>query len=618
MATFTASRFAATSPHVSYGTVSSGSNLKTGFKKMVSGKQTLTHNGLRALNSADELRVRTMANSVARQTRGKSVNSTRKSSGVIVCGRGMNLVFLGTEVGPWSKTGGLGDVLGGWPPNLNFLQANGHRVMTSSPRYDQYKDVWDTEVTVELKVGDKTETVPFFHCYKRGVDRVFVDHPLFLERVWGKTASKVYGPVAGVDFKDNQLRFSLLCQAALEAPRVLNLNRSKHFSGPYGEEVVFIANDWHTALLPCYLKAVYKPRGIYSTVKVALCIHNIAYQGRFAFADFALLNLPDEFKSSFDFSDGSEKPVKGRKTNWMKAGILESDKLLTVSPYYAEELVSAVEKGVELDNIIRKTGIFGIVNGMDVQEWNPSTDKYTIIKYDASTVADAKPLLKETLQAEVGLPVDRDIPVIGFIGRLEEQKGSDILMEAIPHFIKEDVQIIVLGTGKKPMEKQLEQLEMEYPDKARGVAKFSVPLAHMITAGADFMLVPSRFEPCGLIQLHAMRYGTVPIVASTGGLVDTVKEGFTGFHMGAFNVECEAVDPADAQAIATTITRALGAIGTPAFTEIISNCMAQDLSWKGPANKWEQVLLSLGVAGGQPGIEGEEIAPLTKENVAMP
>ncbi|KAM2383427.1 hypothetical protein ACFXTH_040986 [Malus domestica] len=615
MATITASSFASTSSHVSYGAVSSGSDPKTGFKKMSFGKQTLTHNGLRALNSVDELRVRILANSVARQTRGKTVNSTRKTSGVIVCGSGMNIVFLGTEVGPWSKTGGLGDVLGGLPP---AMAANGHRVMTISPRYDQYKDAWDTEVTVELKVGDKTETVRFFHCYKRGVDRVFVDHPLFLEKVWGKTASKIYGPVAGVDFKDNQLRFSLLCQAALVAPRVLNLNSSKYFSGPYGEEVVFIANDWHTALLPCYLKAIYKPKGIYKTAKVAFCIHNIAYQGRFAFADFALLNLPNEFKSSFDFIDGYNKPVKGRKINWMKAGILESDKVLTVSPYYAEELVSSVEKGVELDNILRKSGIQGIVNGMDVQEWNPVTDKYTTVKYDASTVADAKPLLKEALQAEVGLPVDRDIPVIGFIGRLEEQKGSDILIEAIPHFIKENVQIIVLGTGKKPMEKQLEQLETEYPDKARGIAKFNVPLAHMITAGADFMLVPSRFEPCGLIQLHAMRYGTVPIVASTGGLVDTVKEGFTGFHMGAFNVECEVVDPVDVQAIATTVTRALGSYGTPAFTEIISNCMAQDLSWKGPAKKWEEVLLSLGVANSELGIEGEEIAPLAKENVATP
>lgn len=233
-------------------------------------------------------------------------------------------------------------------------------------------------------------------------------------------------------------------------------------------------------------------------------------------------------------------------------------------------------------------------------------------------MTDAKPLLKEALQAEVGLPVDSDIPVIGFIGRLEEQKGSDILIEAIPHFIKENVQIIVLGTGKKPMEKQLEQLEIKYPDKARGVAKFNVPLAHMITAGADFMLVPSRFEPCGLIQLHAMRYGTVPIVASTGGLVDTVKEGFTGFQMGGFNVECEVVDPADVQAIATTVTRALGTYGTPAFTEIIGNCMAQDLSWKGPAKKWEEVLLNLGVADSEPGIDGEEIAPLAKENIATP
>lgn len=229
--------------------------------------------------------------------------------------------------------------------------------MTVCPRYDQYKDAWDTSVLVDLKVGDKVVTVRFFHCYKRGVDRVFVDHPMFLEKVWGKTASKIYGPRAGLDYEDNQLRFSLLCQAALEAPRVLNLNSSKNFSGPYGEDVVFIANDWHSALLPCYLKSMYQSRGIYMSAKVVFCIHNIAYQGRFAFADFKRLNLPERFKSSFDFIDGYNKPVKGRKINWMKAGILESHRVLTVSPYYAQELVSGEDKGVELDNIIRKTGI---------------------------------------------------------------------------------------------------------------------------------------------------------------------------------------------------------------------------------------------------------------------
>ncbi|CAM8992689.1 unnamed protein product [Rhodiola kirilowii] len=573
-----------------------------------------THSGLRSLNHVDMLqRKKNVVSTRALNGGGKSI--TERPTGTVICGMGMNLIFVSAEVAPWSKTGGLGDVLGGLPP---AMAANGHRVMTVSPRYDQYKDAWDTSVTVEMRVEDKTETVRFFHCYKRGVDRVFVDHPSFMEKVWGKTASKVYGPSTGHDYEDNQLRFSILCQAALEAPRVLSLNSSKNFSGPYGEDVLFIANDWHTALLPCYLKSMYKSKGMYQNAKVAFCIHNIAYQGRFAFGDFSLLNLPNEFRSSFDFTDGYTKPMKGRKINWMKAGILESDRVVTVSPYYAQELVSGEDKGVELDNIIRKTGITGIVNGMDTQEWNPATDKYIDVKYNASTVTEAKAILKESLQAEVGLPVDKNIPLIGFIGRLEEQKGSDILAEAISEFIGMDVQILVLGTGKKKMEKQIEELEMLYPSKAKGVAKFNIPLAHMIIAGADFMLIPSRFEPCGLIQLHGMRYGTVPIVASTGGLVDTVKEGYTGFQIGGFNVECETVDPADVSALATTVKRALATYGTPVFEEMIQNCMEQEFSWKGPAKKWEKLLLSLNVEGSEEGIEGDEIAPLAKENVATP
>ncbi|KAL2237871.1 UNVERIFIED_CONTAM: Granule-bound starch synthase 1, chloroplastic/amyloplastic, partial [Sesamum indicum] len=611
MATVTASYFVS---HIHGGAASVDS--KSNLAQIGLRTQTVTHNGLRSVNKVDMLQLKSNVKAAAKKSR-SMVKKTEKEGAPakIVCGSGMNLVFISAEVGPWSKTGGLGDVLGGLPP---AMAANGHRAMTVSPRYDQYRDAWDTSVVVEIQVGDRVEKVRFFHCYKRGVDRVFVDHPVFLEKVWGKTKSKIYGPTAGTDYQDNQLRFSLLCQAALLAPLVLNLNSSKYFSGPYGEDVIFIANDWHTALLPCYLKTMYQSRGIYMHAKVAFCIHNIAYQGRFAFSDFDLLNLPDEYKSSFDFVDGYAKPVKGRKINWMKAGILESDRVVTVSPYYAQELVSGVEKGVELDNIIRKTGITGIVNGMDTQEWNPATDKYIDCNYDITTVMDAKPLLKEALQAAVGLPVDRSIPVIGFIGRLEEQKGSDILVAAVSKFIGRNVQIIILGTGKKSFEQQIEQLEVSYPDKARGVAKFNVPLAHMITAGADFMLVPSRFEPCGLIQLHAMRYGTIPICASTGGLVDTVKEGYTGFHMGDFNVECATVDPADVLKIAAAVNRALAVYGTLALKEMIKNCMSQDLSWKGPAKNWELLLLSLGVAGSEPGIEGEEIAPLAKENVATP
>lgn len=528
----------------------------------------------------------------------------------------MNIVFVSAEVAPWSKTGGLGDVLGGLPP---ALAARGHRVMTIAPRYDQYKDAWDTDVVVEIQVGNKIEPVRFFHTHKRGVDRVFVDHPIFLAKVWGKTGSKIYGPMTGEDYPDNELRFSLFALAAIEAARILSLSSSDTFSGPYGEDVVFVANDWHTALIPCYLKSKYQSRGLFKNAKVAFCIHNIAYQGRFAFQDFSLLNLPDQFKGSFDFIDGYDKPVKGRKTNWMKAGMLESNIVITVSPNYARELVSGPARGVELDPIARKTGIIGIANGMDIQEWDPSSDKYLEVKYDATTVLEAKPALKEALQAEVGLPINPDVPVIGFIGRLEEQKGSDILAEAVADILKEDVQLIVLGTGKKILEKQLEELEVMFPDKARGIVKFNVPLAHMITAGADFMLVPSRFEPCGLIQLHAMRYGTVPIVASTGGLVDTVEEGVTGFQTGrAFNEKCEEVDPSDVEVLSTTVKRAIKAYGSPAFAQMIKACMAQDLSWKGPARKWEEVLLGLHVEGSEPGVEGQEIVPLAKENVATP
>ncbi|KAG6755557.1 hypothetical protein POTOM_041388 [Populus tomentosa] len=623
MATVTASHVVSRSSNVS----SHGSETKASLGQFGLRSQSMTHSGLRSLNMTDKLQMRTQA--FAR----KSVKKAYDTSGKMVCLQGgMTVVFVGIEVAPWSKTGGLGDVIGGLPPEM---AARGHRVMTISPRFDQYRDAWDTCLSAQV-ICHSFAMFKRLHLYFVSVpvslpvqmvmfEVVYSNEELLMYRysnwtfkVWGKTGSKIYGPTAGEDYQDNQLRFSLFCLAALEAPRVLSLNSSKHFSGPYGEDVVFVANDWHTSLLPCYLKSMYQSRGLFMNAKVAFCIHNIAYQGRFAFSDFSLLNLPDRFKSSFDFMDLYDKPVKGRKLNWMKAGISEAQMVFTVSPYYAKELVSGVEKGMELDHCIRKTGITGITNGMDVQEWNPATDKYTSIKYDITTVSYAKPLLKEALQAEVGLPVDRDIPVIGFIGRLEEQKGSDILASAIPMLVKYNVQIIVLGTGKKYMEKQIAELEKKYPDKVRGVALFNVPLAHMIISGADFMIIPSRFEPCGLIQLHAMRYGTVCIVASTGGLVDTAKEGYTGFHMGAFSVECDAVDPADVAAVVKTVVRALAVYGTAAFREMIKNCMSQDLSWKGPARLWEKMLLSLNVAGSEAGSEGDEIAPLAKENVATP
>ena len=180
----------------------------------------------------------------------------------------------------------------------------------------------------------------------------------------------------------------------------------------------------------------------------------------------------------------------------------------------------------------------------------------------------------QALQAEVGLPVDPSVPLFGFIGRLEEQKGVDILLAALPKVLaKGNVQVAILGTGKKKFEQQVAAIAKGFPGKAAGVVKFSAPLAHQITAGADFMMVPSRFEPCGLIQLHAMQYGTVPVVASTGGLVDTVKEGVTGFHMG--EMDADKLVAADAEAIASTMSRAAQVFATPAFPQMVRACISQ-------------------------------------------
>ena len=492
--------------------------------------------------------------------------------------------------------------------------------MTVSPRYDQYKEAWDTSVSTEI-CG---EEVRFFHSKIKGVDRVFVDNPLFLAKIWGKTGSMLYGKKSGADFKDNQLRFRMFCEAALEANKLLPFG--------FGDDCVFVANDWHSALVPVLLKDVYQPRGEYLNTKVAMCVHNIAFQGRFFAETFEDLQLPEISRSRFTFEDGynktfdedspadddvmekDDKLATYKKINWMKAGFSAADKLLTVSPNYASELVESEEKGVELDDIIiANGGIEGIVNGMDVGEWSPMKDKFLDVKYSKNNVVAGKAAAKELLQAEAGLPVDPTIPVFGFIGRLEEQKGVDIMMKALPKILEQgDVQVVVLGTGKKKLEALVKTLDKEFPGVAAGVVKFSTPMAHYITAGADFMLVPSRFEPCGLIQLHAMQYGTVPVVSSTGGLVDTVKEGVTGFHMGAFDLEELAEE--DVEAIVETVGRAAEVYGTPTYEEMSLKCISQDLSWDGPAKKWEGILEELSSGDAPAAAAGAE----KKQSISTP
>ena len=502
-----------------------------------------------------------------------------------------------------STAGGLGDVTGSLPVEL---AKRGHNVFSIAPRYDQYFDAWDTSVVVNVDGED----VRFFHSIKDGVHRVWVDHPWFLAKVWGQTGSKLYGKQSGADYVDNQKRFALFCKAALESFTAL----------PFmpGEDSLIVANDWHTALIPVYIKDVMQPAGRFTDAKVAYTIHNIAFQGRFWPESFGDLNLPESSRERFAFEDGypmifdemtpaselyeGAMGTKFAKTNWLRAGVTACDKLLTVSPTYAKEMSSGPQLGVELDQVIAAKGIEGVVNGMDVADWNPALDKFLSFKYNEETMDAGKAFAKAQLQREAGLPVSPSTPVFGFIGRLEEQKGVDILLAAIEK-MGDGAQVVILGTGKKDLEEEVRSLKTRFPGVAAGVVEFNSQVAHLINAGADFMVVPSRFEPCGLIQLHAMAYGTIPLVASTGGLVDTVSEGVTGFQMGA--MDPDSLLDEDADAVASAMRRAIEVYGTPAFEQMRRACISQDLSWAGPAKKWEAILTALKY--------GPAVAPETEE-----
>ncbi|XP_078161962.1 granule-bound starch synthase 1b, chloroplastic/amyloplastic-like isoform X2 [Carex rostrata] len=558
---------------------------------------------LRLSNSFKSLQVRSCAvNPALNNSKQSASNENFENIDML---QRMKIVFVSADITMWSKTRCLGNVLDGLPL---ALVANGHKVMVVTPFYGHYSDAWDTGFWAEIDVGDQYETVRYFHRHESGVNRVFVDNSLFLQKVWGMAGC--------TDNHDTQLCFSLLCLAALEAPRILKF-RSQHFPGPYGEDVVFVCNDWHTALLPCYLKSLYQPHGIYANAKVAFCIHDITSQGRFAIDDFALLNLPDSFRPSFEFTDGYEKLGKGKKINWMKAGIRECDLLLTVSPYHAEELRSVVECGLQLGKFItsKQPAIKGIANGIDVNKWNPVVDGFIVANYDASTANEVKPLNKEALQAATGLLVNRDIPLIAFISHLEEQKGADILAAALPELMDENVQFVVLAIGKKRIELKFEALENKYPEKLRILTSLTDQWLHRVIAGADFLVLPNRFEPGGFIQLLGMQYGTLPVVSCTGGLVDTVIDAETGFYIGRFSTKYEEIDPSDVLRVIATLKRATKVVGTALHKEMIWNCMSQDLSWKGPAKGWERALLRLGVKGSEAGTE-KEMEPLAKENEA--
>ncbi|WIA09124.1 hypothetical protein OEZ85_008536 [Tetradesmus obliquus] len=487
----------------------------------------------------------------------------------------MNIVMVGAECAPWSKTGGLGDVMGALP---KAFARRGHRVMVVAPRYEIYDDAWETGIRRIFRVMNQDVEVGYFHAFLDGVDYVFVDHPSFHFR-----AKDIYGG----ERQEIQFRCALLCKAALESVWHVPCGGIA-----YGDtNTVFIANDWHTALLPVYLQAHYRDYEQMKFSRAVFVIHNMAHQGRGPFVETEQLELPDNYREVFRLYD----PIGGEHMNIMKAGLQFSHRIVAVSEGYAWECQTQ-EGGWGLDAIIRENTwkLRGIVNGIDYKEWSPMSDPHLTsdgyTQYDMDTLAEGKRQCKMALQKELGLPVDPDVPLLGFIGRLDYQKGVDLIRDSHGWLMGQGAQLVMLGSGRADLEADLRSMEASNRDKTRSWVGFSVKMAHRITAGVDMLLMPSRFEPCGLNQLYAMAYGTVPIVHAVGGLRDTVTP-FNPFENKGTGWTFER---ADAEQMRHAVGNALETYRKyrPSFRDLQLRGMAQDLSWDHAAALYEEVLVA--------------------------
>jgi starch synthase len=462
------------------------------------------------------------------------------------------ILMVTAEAAPFAKTGGLADVLGALPKALAQL---GEEVAVLMPRYDVAKipgaeRIWNA---MPIVLGPFRYTAAIDQVVQGGVRYMFVDCPTFYSR------GDIYG-----NFGDNHLRFALLNLAAVHIAR--HIFRADIFHG----------HDWPAGLLPVYLRENFGDDPTFFGAKSVLTIHNLGYQGNFPahlLGDLGLdLNL--------FHSEGLEF---WGQVSFMKAGILWSDAITTVSPTYARE-IQTPEYGYSMDGLLRPRSakITGILNGADYTEWNPGTDPHIPKTYSAKNLA-GKRTTKKALLEELGLPVQLDRMLIGIVSRFADQKGLDLIAAIAKDLTEENVAVVALGSGDARFEEMFRELSRDFPETFAAHIGYDNALAHRIEAGADAFLMPSRYEPCGLSQLYSLRYGTVPIVRATGGLDDTV-EPETGFKFGDYS-------PA---ALLGAIREALAVWkDQKAWQSLIRRGMAKDFSWDASAREYKKLYESL-------------------------
>lgn len=448
-----------------------------------------------------------------------------------------------SEVVPFAKTGGLADVGAALSLALEYC---GHEVIIIMPRY---KCVIDSKFKIERVSKDISVSI-----IGKNVRAYFIESSLYFNR------EGLYGDKRG-DYKDNLERFVYFCRRGLDLLKEID----------FCPDILHL-HDWQASLMAVYLKTLYSEKTFYKRIRSLLTIHNIGYQGIFTKEEFGKLGLENNI---FDIH-GVE--FYG-KVNLLKGGIIFSDFINTVSPTYAKE-IQTEEFGFGLEGLLkeRRSVLSGILNGVDYSVWDPDADKFITQNYSVNNIEN-KAFDKENLQNLCGLPVNKDIPVLGIVSRLAEQKGFDILTGGLDELSKMDVQLIILGAGDQVYQQILKSAAKRYPKMISLNLRFDDPLAHKIYAGSDIFLMPSKYEPCGLGQLISLHYGTIPLVFNTGGLADTINKN-NGFVFSSYTKE---------ELIKTIKSAVANFKNKPEWERLVLNAMKCNFSWKASADKYAQL-----------------------------
>ena len=422
----------------------------------------------------------------------------------------LKILFVTSEVAPFIKAGGLADVSAALP---QMLQELGHQVRIIVPKYGAIDEkkfkihevvrLKDLKTTIGKKEVIFSLRSSFLVSSKTRVQIYFLDN----NEYFGSRHSLYADPIYNEDYQDNDERFILLTHAVFELIQKLG----------WVPDIIH-SNDWQCGLVPAYLKLLYKDTEVFSKIKSLHTIHNLAFQGVFPKTSFAKTSLPKVLESDKGI-------LQKGKLNFMKAGIKYADLLSTVSGGYAKEICSEKELSLGLADSLcsRKIEMHGIINGIDDEVWNPRTDESIPEKYGIRTL-DHKKINKKALAEKFGLEYNPNVPIIGMISRLHDSKGFDLMVQAFKEMMDLNLNLIILGTGEREYHRFFEDAMFDYQSKFSCYLGFDNDLAHLIEAGADMFLMPSKFEACGLNQMYSLMYGTVPIVRETGGLADTVTK----------------------------------------------------------------------------------------------